>query len=167
MAQQKKTDTSDAFKALTDMQKEFVVGLASGMNQTEAYRHAFNCENASDATVRVDACRLAKRPNIVLILDSLAEEAQERANISFEGHISELARLSKRAELAGNYGAAVQAEINRGKAAGLYVERTADLTPTDPITTLTELAKISPEAAEALAKQYGYEWTTVDEGSVH
>ena len=163
MPQQKKSDTTEAFKALSSEEQEWCVLVATGENKTDAYRKVYpdRGESWTPGALRVAAHRLSKRANVLLILDSLAEEQQERANVTFESHISELSRLAKRAELAGNYGAAVNAEVNRGKAAGLYVERTADVTPTDPLQTLMELAKISPEAAEALAKQYGYEWEEV------
>jgi len=164
MPQQKKTETTEAFKALSSEEQEWCVLVSMGENNTDAYRKVYpdRAESWTDGALRVAAHRLSKKANVLLILDSMAEEQQERANVTLESHVSELGRLAKRAELAGNYGAAVNAEVNRGKAAGLYVERTADVTPTDPITLLTQLAETCPEAAQALARKYGYELEMLD-----
>ena len=163
MPQQKKTETTEAFTSLSPEEREFVVSLAMGMGKTEAYRKAYpdRSQEWTDGSLRVAAHRLSRRANVLLILDSMAEEQQERANLSFDTHIDELARLSKRAELAGNFGAAVNAEVNRGKAAGLYVERTADVTPLDPLAVLTEMAKSDPELAKLMAERYGYDLESI------
>ncbi len=51
-------------------------------------------------------------------------EASERANITLDNHLECLKRLSEKAAAAKQYGPAVSAEVARGKAAGLYIERT-------------------------------------------
>ena len=51
-----------------------------------------------------------------------------QAACTFEAHLAELARLRDPAEKSGNFGAAVQAEVSRGKASRFYVEQTEDLT---------------------------------------
>lgn len=162
MAQQKKTDTTEAFKDLSIEEQEWCVLVSTGVNNTDAYRQVYPDRGAewTDGALRVAAHRLSKKANVLLILDSLAEEQRERAHVTLESHLDELGRLAKRAELAGNYGAAVNAEVNRGKVAGLYVERTADVTPADPLTLLSQLAETCPEAAQALARKYGYELET-------
>ena len=43
--------------------------------------------------------------------------------MSYEGHIAELARLREAALKKGSFSSAVNAEANRGKAAGLYIDR--------------------------------------------
>jgi hypothetical protein len=43
--------------------------------------------------------------------------------VSYEGHIAELARLREAALKKGSFSSAVNAEANRGKAAGLYIDR--------------------------------------------
>ena len=49
---------------LTVKQQTFAKCLAFGSNQTEAYKTAYDCRGFSDAGVRVQACRLAKKEKI-------------------------------------------------------------------------------------------------------
>jgi len=43
--------------------------------------------------------------------------------VTYEGHIAELGRLREAALKKGSFSSAVNAEANRGKAAGLYIDR--------------------------------------------
>lgn len=45
------------------------------------------------------------------------------AQVTLEGHLRDLKIVRNMATTAGQFGAAITAEVNRGKAAGLYVER--------------------------------------------
>ena len=49
-------------------------------------------------------------------------EIQEKYGITFEKHIGELAKLREDARAKGAWSAAINAEIARGKAGGLYVD---------------------------------------------
>ena len=53
----------------------------------------------------------------------LREEVQNKYAIDFERHIKELARLREAALKKGSFSSAVNAEVARGKAAGLYIEQ--------------------------------------------
>jgi CTP-dependent riboflavin kinase len=43
--------------------------------------------------------------------------------VTYEGHLAELARIKEAALKKGSFSSAVNAETNRGKAAGLYIDR--------------------------------------------
>jgi CTP-dependent riboflavin kinase len=43
--------------------------------------------------------------------------------VTFEGHVAELDRIKELALKKGSFSSAVNAETNRGKAAGLYIDR--------------------------------------------
>jgi hypothetical protein len=43
--------------------------------------------------------------------------------VTYDGHIAELGKIRERALKKGAWSAAVNAETNRGKAAGLYIDR--------------------------------------------
>jgi hypothetical protein len=45
------------------------------------------------------------------------------AHCTLESHLAKLAELRDQAQLAGKYGEAISAEVNRGKALGFYVTR--------------------------------------------
>ena len=53
----------------------------------------------------------------------LKEERLRKHEVTYEGHIAELARLREAALKKGSFSSAVNAEANRGKAAGLYIDR--------------------------------------------
>jgi phage terminase small subunit len=46
-------------QGLTPKQEKFAQGIASGMNQADAYRAAFDAANCSDKTIHEKASRLA------------------------------------------------------------------------------------------------------------
>ena len=62
-------------------------------------------------------------PLVVKYIGELRSEIQEKYGINFENHISELAKLRDDAQAKGAWSAAINAEIARGKAGGLYVDQ--------------------------------------------
>ena len=54
---------------------------------------------------------------------SAKEERLRKHEVTYEGHVAELARLREAALKKGSFSSAVNAEANRGKAAGLYIDR--------------------------------------------
>lgn len=168
MAQRKITeprqDTAD-WPDLTEQQQAFVMEyLANGGNATAAYKIAYNTDNMGPNSISVEACRTRAHPKIALAIAQGRKNGMGAAKLSHEAHMQELERLKAIAIETGNVGAAVQAEQLRGKAAGHYVERHADVTTHDPVETLREIAKDSPQLAADLAQRHGIPWTA-DEGA--
>ena len=62
-------------------------------------------------------------PLVVRYRGELRAEIQEKYGINFEKHIGELAKLREDARAKGAWSAAINAEIARGKAGGLYVDQ--------------------------------------------
>ena len=62
-------------------------------------------------------------PLVVRYIGELRAEVQEKYGITFDRHISELARIRDQALNKGAWSAAVNAEVARGKAGGLYVDQ--------------------------------------------
>ena len=62
-------------------------------------------------------------PLVVRYIGELRAEIQEKYGINFEKHIGELAKLREDARAKGAWSAAINAEIARGKAGGLYVDQ--------------------------------------------
>src|SRR6056300_1585355 len=62
-------------------------------------------------------------PLVVKYIGELRAEIQEKYGINFEKHIGELAKLREDARAKGAWSAAINAEIARGKAGGLYVDQ--------------------------------------------
>ena len=62
-------------------------------------------------------------PLVVKYIGELRAEIREKYGITFEKHVSELAKLREDARAKGAWSAAINAEIARGKAGGLYVDQ--------------------------------------------
>ena len=114
-------------KRLTEMQQRFAEFLVFGgpdgpMTQTEAALAA----GYSPKRARQEASELTNPkqcPLVVKHISELKEEKLRKHEVTYEGHISELARLREAALKKGSFSSAVNAEANRGKAAGLYIDR--------------------------------------------
>jgi len=114
-------------KRLTEMQQRFAEFLVFGgpdgpMTQTEAavaagYSHKRARQEGSEL------CNPKLSPLVVRYIGQLKEERLKKHEVTYEGHIAELARLREAALKKGSFSSAVNAEANRGKAAGLYIDR--------------------------------------------
>ena len=62
-------------------------------------------------------------PLVVRYIGELRVEVQEKYGITFERHITELAKIRDDARAKGAWSAATNAEVARGKAGGLYVDQ--------------------------------------------
>ena len=114
-------------KRLTEMQQRFAEFLVFGgpegpMTQTEAALAA----GYSPKRARQEGSELTNpkhSPLVVKYIGQLKEERLRKHEVTYEGHIAELARLREAALKKGSFSSAVNAEANRGKAAGLYIDR--------------------------------------------
>lgn len=108
---------------LTKKQEDFCLAYIETGNATEAYRRAYTPKSKSEATLNRAAKALIDNPKIATRLEELRAPAREKAQLTLESHLADLKRLSKAAEADRQFSAAIAAEVNRGKAAGLYVEK--------------------------------------------
>ena len=80
----------------------------------------------SGKAARQMACNLQNPkmfPLVVREINERREEITKRYSVNYSRHVRRLDELSRGAEAAGNYPAAVAAEKSRGQAAGLYIDR--------------------------------------------
>ena len=114
-------------KRLTEMQQRFAEFLVFGgpdgpMTQTEAALAAgYSPKRARQEGAELCNPRLS--PLVVKHIGELKEERIRKHEVTYEGHIAELGRLREAALKKGSFSSAVNAEANRGKAAGLYIDR--------------------------------------------
>ena len=114
-------------KRLTEMQQRFAEFLVFGgpegpMTQTEAAIAAgYSPKRARQEGSELCNPRLS--PLVVKYIGELKEERLRKHEVTYEGHVAELARLREAALKKGSFSSAVNAEANRGKAAGLYIDR--------------------------------------------
>ena len=116
---------------MTPQMEHFARLVAEGKNQSDAYRGAYKAARMKPTTVNEEACRLMANPAISARVDTLRKEFAPASRLTLEKHIEELERLKELALDAGKFEAAITAEVNRGKASGLYVTKTEDVT--DPM----------------------------------
>ena len=112
-------------KKLTDIQRKFSELYVYNEGRKTPYECAVEAGYAEDsARVRASELRNPKRyPLVVKYISELREEIQQKYEVTFEKHIKELARIREDALKKGSFSSAVNAEVSRGKAAGLYIEQ--------------------------------------------
>jgi phage terminase small subunit len=112
-------------KRLTEMQMKFAHEVVSNEGRKNGFECAVAAGYAEDsARVRASELQNPKLfPLVVKYIGELREEYQRKYAVSFERHISELAKIRMEALKKGAWSAAVNAEVARGKAAGLYIEQ--------------------------------------------
>jgi len=112
-------------KQLTPMQMKFAELLVYNegrLTATECARQAGYEEDRA----RITASELRnprKFPLVAKYIGELREEVQKKYEVTFENHISELAKLREESRAKGAWSAAINAEVARGKAAGLYIDQ--------------------------------------------
>ena len=112
-------------KRLTEMQQRFAELLVFNEGRKTPTECAVEAGYDKDsAHVRASELRNPnKYPGVVKYIGELREEIQKKHEITFEKHIAELAKLRDSSRDKGAWSAAINAEVARGKAAGLYVEQ--------------------------------------------
>ena len=112
-------------KRLTEMQMNFAHEVISSEGRKNGFECAIDAGYSKDRA-RVTASELQnprKYPLVVKYMGELREEYQKKYAVTYERHISELAKIRIDALKKGAWSAAVNAEVARGKAAGLYIEQ--------------------------------------------
>ena len=131
------------------MQQRFAEFLVFGgpdgpMTQTEAALAAgYSPKRARQEGSEL--CNPKQSPLVVKYIGQLKEERLKKHEVTYEGHVAELARLREAALKKGSFSSAVNAEANRGKAAGLYIDR--------KIIKTGKLEDLSEQELEAKMKQ--------------
>lgn len=114
--------------SLTPKQEAFAQAIVSGMNQTDAYRKAYKVRpNTKPESVNVAASKLMADANVTQRVEELREPVAKKAQITLESHLEDLQRLRNMAVKANQMSAAISAEVARGKAAGVHIEKSEQL----------------------------------------
>lgn len=108
---------------LTAKQEAFCVQYVKLGNASEAYRVVYDASNMKPDTVNRAAKQLLDNPKIATRLSEIRGPAVVAAQLTLKEHLDDLRRLRNAAEQDLKWGAAITAEVARGKASGLYVER--------------------------------------------
>jgi phage terminase small subunit len=136
-------------KRLTEMQKRFAEYLIFGGPEGPVSKsEAAELAGYSPKRSRVEGSELTNprlSPLVVQYIGKLQDERLQKHEVSYSKHIAELDRIKQAALKKGSFSSAVNAEVSRGKAAGLYIDR--------KIIKTGKLEELSEEQLEAKMKQ--------------
>ena len=117
-------------RKLTTKQHKFAVLLVTKGDRMSAKECAieagFSEKSAQQAAANLTNPKIF--PLVVSEIERLRREWEQKYKVTYGRHIRRLDDLSRGAEEAGNWAAAVAAEKSRGQAAGLYIDRKEILT---------------------------------------
>ena len=145
-------------KKLTEMQIKFAHELVTNEGRKYAFECAVEAGYAKDRA-RITASELQnpkKYPLVVKYIGEIREEYQKKYDVTYGRHITELGKIRQAALNKGAWSAAVNAEVARGKAAGLYIEQ--------KIIRTGKLDDLSAEELESRMKQIVDEYSPILEG---
>src|SRR5210317_1644034 len=145
-------------KKLTEQQIKFSNLLVAEEGRKTATQCAIEAGYAKDSA-RQHASKLQNPklyPLVVQYIGELRAEWQKKFEVTFGNHITELGKLRDEAREKKAWSAAVNAEVARGKAAGLYIEQ--------KIIRTGKLEDLSTEELESRMKQIIDEYSPILEG---
>jgi phage terminase small subunit len=145
-------------KKLTESQMKFAYELVTNEGRKTATQCALDAGFAKDSA-RQYASKLQNPqlyPLVVKYIGELREEWQKKYEVTFDKHITELGRIRQDALKKGAWSAAVNAEVARGKAAGLYIEQ--------KIIRTGKLEDLTTEELESRMKQIIDDYSPILEG---
>jgi phage terminase small subunit len=109
-------------RPLTPKHKKFCRLYVQGMSAAAAARKSGFTTNMISSKVQGSAM-IRKNPLVVNHIIELLTKDKERSDVSMETHLTELSHLRDQAVDTGQVAAAISAEVSRGRAAGLYIDR--------------------------------------------
>jgi len=145
-------------KKLTEQQIKFANLLVAEEGRKTATQCAIEAGYAKDSA-RQAASKLQNPkayPLVVQYIGELRAEWQKKFEVTFGSHITELAKLRDEARQKKAWSAAVNAEVARGKAAGLYIEQ--------KIIRTGKLEDLTTEELESRMKQIIDDYSTILDG---
>ena len=114
-------------KRLTEMQKRFAEYLVfGGPDGPVSKSEAAELAGYSPKRSRVEGSELTNprlSPLVVQYIGKLHDERLQKHEVTYAKHVAELDRIKQAALKKGSFSSAVNAEVSRGKAAGLYIDR--------------------------------------------
>jgi hypothetical protein len=136
-------------RTLTNRQKSFARLIVEGV-----YSNAECARKAGYApdTANVYASKLLngrEYPHVLEYIEELREERERQYGVTTIGQLERLSRLSKGAEKAGQFSAAINAEKIRSALGGLTIDRRENINTIDQMSRAEILGRL-----EALRKQY-------------
>lgn len=109
---------------LTGKQLAFAQHYAIHGDGAAAYRACYDVSpDAKNATCTRNAKHILDNPAVLAKLAEIRQPAADAVGLTLKTHLEKLEELRNAAAEAGQHAAAITAEISRGKAVGLYIDR--------------------------------------------
>ena len=141
---------------LTEKQRKFAYELVTNEGRITGTEAAKRAGYGSPRERAYELQNPRKFPLVVKYIGEIRDELQKKYDITFQRHISELAKIRDQAREKGAWSAAVNAEVARGKAGGLYIEQ--------KIIRTGKLEDLSAEELENRMKEILDEYSPILEG---
>jgi hypothetical protein len=142
-------DEEDSTRKLTNRQKTFARHIVEGVfSNAECARKAGYVPD----TAAIYASRLLNGrdfPHVLEYIEELREERERQYGVTTIGQLERLSKLSKGAEEAGQFSAAINAEKIRSALGGLTIDRRENINTIDQMSRTEILGRL-----EALRRQY-------------
>ena len=137
-------------KKLTEKQISFANILVSEEGRVSATEAAIRAGYSEEsARSRASELQNPKRyPLVVEYISKIRTELLKKYDITYEKHLAELAKLRNEARESKNFAGAIAAEVARGKASGLYINRSLSLSGNLNDKSVEELEKRMKEILE-------------------
>ena len=129
--------------SLTPKQEAFCLAYLETGNASEAYRRAYDAENMKPESINRKAKDVIDNVKIAARVAELRKPALVKAQMTLEGHLADLQMLRDKALQADQFSAAISAEIARGKASGVHVEK-SEQHLTGAVSFVLEVAGVEP-----------------------
>lgn len=111
-------------RPLTPKQEKFCHKYIELGDASKAYRACYNVGAATkDNTVYRKAKEVMDNGKVAARIEELRKPAADAVTLTLEAHLRELAEIRDMAKREKQFSAASSAEMSRGKAAGLYVDK--------------------------------------------
>ena len=157
---------AESLPDLTEKQLNFVLGIQKGLSKSDAYRQAYDCTKMKPDSIWCNASKMASSAKVAQWLARINEESFQQASsvaaYTKDRHLEELSQTIEQAKASGNWGAAINAIISKGKACNHYQTQVEiNHTSSKDKDLLQQLeTMLGKEAAQAAAARLGYTTAT-------
>lgn len=142
-------------KSLTSRQEKMALLMATGMNQGQAYRQAYECKGRPGSSIHAAAYKVARHPKVIVRMAEMREKMVDQASYSLDKAMEEAEAAYQQALLTGQPGAAVSAVTLRARLHGLLVEDRANAREALSGMTDKELEQLKAEATRIIEAARG------------
>ena len=110
-------------KALTPKQERFCQCIATGMNQSDSYRDAYDVSQMAASTINRNSHELMSKNKIAARIKELAAPAIKEVGITVQEILENIIRIGKKAEDSDRFGEALKAQELMGKHLKMFTDQ--------------------------------------------